>query len=120
MRCGDIWREPLAIGVRHYENIAEIIPFACEEALSGSDCRIANAFKDLKDLAVAVDMPFCDLPVVNAGIARLARVADGDAAFERVVIESRPSRFMPSTPKWIAATPPNWPDNNPDNRPARE
>src|SRR2546428_2684304 len=51
--------------------------------------RVPDTLEAVEDVAVAIDVLLHDLPVVRAGISRLARVAEHDAAFElaRVDVE---------------------------------
>ena len=64
------------------EYVADGGPVVCEQRGSRFLRCVANAFEDVEYLFVAVDVAFCDLPVVRARISRLARVADRNAFFE--------------------------------------
>ena len=71
------------------------------------DGRVADPLEAVEDVAIAVDVPLGDLPVVRAGVARRAGVGEHDAPLELVRDRRRaPTRWMPSARSSIAATPP--------------
>ena len=87
MRRGDVWRKALAVRISVRQYFADRIPVASEQASRTSQRRIADAFEDVEKLLIAVDMAFRNLPIVRAGISRLARVADDDAVFESLCVD---------------------------------
>ena len=58
---------------------------------------------------IAVDVTFCDLPVVRPGISRLAGVADDDAALERFDVDlERFALHAVRRRNGCTPTPPYW------------
>ena len=79
-RC-DVGRETFASRMRFGQDLAESGPvFFLQSGTSIFRC-VADAFEDVEYFRVAVDVSFCDLPIVRSGISRLAGVAYDDAAF---------------------------------------
>ena len=75
---------------------------------------VANALEAIEDVRVAVDVPLGDLPVIGAGIARLAGVAEHQAPLELagIDIQRHPDRlagFATRSPRcrrtWRAGSP---------------
>jgi hypothetical protein len=77
---GDVRRKLFALRVSGFQNLADRVPVVFQQRAAKAYSRVADAFENLKDFPVAVDVAFGDLPVVDTGVARLARVDDDDAA----------------------------------------
>ena len=93
-RRRDAGCEPLAVlpfGRQAASAVASQSPRASASRIAAAVSRIRS--KQSKTCAIAVDVPLGDLPVVGAGVARLAGVAEDDARFEllRVDVERRPA-----------------------------
>ena len=58
------------------------VPVAARQRLAHRGGGVADALEAVEDVLIAVDVPLGDLPVVGAGVARLAGVAEDDAPFE--------------------------------------
>ena len=71
------------------------VPVAAGERLAHRGGGVADPLEAIEDVLIAVDVPLGDLPVVGAGIARLAGVAEHDAPFEllRIDIERHARAF---------------------------
>src|SRR5688500_17325213 len=77
------------------EDLADGVPIVLQQGGAHGDGCVADAFKDLEYLSVAIDVTFCYLPVVSARIARLARVTDDNAALERRDVDLDRLAFHP-------------------------
>ena len=82
LRGCDVWRKAFPLGVRISKDLSDGVPGSSTQRCTHLHGRIADAVEDLKYLLIAVNMSFCDLPIVRPRISRFACVADGDAAFE--------------------------------------
>ena len=67
---------------------------------------VPDPLEAVEHVAVAVDVLLGDLPVVGAGVARLARVAEDDPLLQLAGSTSSGTRWMPSTSSSRAAMPP--------------
>ena len=84
MRRGDVWRQPLSIGIGSAHDFSDCVPIICQQRVAHLLSRVANAFEDLEHFGVAVDMTLEHFPVVDSRHARLAGVANHKAAIDFV------------------------------------
>src|SRR5215203_3618937 len=63
------------------------MPVVLKKGRSKTGGIVANALEDVEKLAVPVDMAFGDLPVVRAGVARLAGIKNNGAVLEGLEID---------------------------------
>src|SRR5262245_55062228 len=76
--------EPLAVVPLDGDVLADGGPVAARERRSQRHRRVADAFEAVEDLAIAVDVPLEDLPVVRSRVPRRAGVGEHDPALELV------------------------------------
>ena len=65
--------------MRFQHNFADRRPIALQKCFAQIDRRVADAFKNIENFLVAVNMAFGHFPIIRPGIARLAGVADDDS-----------------------------------------
>ena len=66
LRCSDIWAEAFAIGKSPSQDAAECVPIICKQCHPRINGRVTDAFENIKDLTIAVDVAFGDLPIIRA------------------------------------------------------
>src|SRR4026208_2053198 len=74
--------EAFAIGIGLLHRGGYFFPVVGEERFTHAPGGIANTVEELKQLSVAIDVAFVDLPVVDAREPRLARVTNGNPLFQ--------------------------------------
>ena len=67
--------------------VPDRVPVAALQRLAHGGGRVADALEAVEDEPVAVDVPLGDLPVVGAGIARLAGVAEDDPLLQLAEVD---------------------------------
>src|SRR4029450_8140600 len=76
-------REPLAVLPFDSDVPSDGCPVAAFECRPQLDRCVADPLEAVEDMAIAVDVPLEDVPIVRAGVARRAGVGQHDATLER-------------------------------------
>src|SRR5262245_4784620 len=83
----DAGREPLAVLPFLCDGRTDAIPIATRQPFAHSGGRVTNTLEAVEHVPIAVDMFLRDFPVVRSRVARLARVAQDDSAFELAKVD---------------------------------